>query len=53
MALHIWAKDIEEAIKVANERRIAMIADERWTGIYAVDHARWKEYYVALQREEK
>ena len=39
MQMGIWARDIEHAIKIANEKRVQLIADNEWT----LDPGEWKK----------
>lgn len=42
----MWAKTDKHAIKIANERRVALIASEQWT----TDFAKWRDEQYAKVR---
>lgn len=39
MVFHMWAKDEAHAVKIANEKRVALIANNEWI----VDKTEWKK----------
>jgi hypothetical protein len=48
VTFYVWARDSEHALKIANERRIQLIATNEWTDDYKAWTKRLRE-----QREEK
>jgi hypothetical protein len=43
LALHTWAKSEDEAVKITNEIRIQLIANDKWEESYDVMSFEWEE----------
>ena len=43
MWFNVWAKDMKHAVKIANERRVQLIATDQWEGTYEERAKRLKE----------
>ena len=51
VGIRVWAKDDKHAVKVANERRIQMIASNEWTTDYTAWHNKHVKAFLLSQQK--